>query len=891
VSPTAALSLVFDILAKSDRASREFDKVGDDSERMGKRVGKAGDDGGRAFGGGIKAGVVLAAGALATLGLAKIAQFSSGAVDAFASVEDATGAATVQFGKALPSVLAFADKASTSFGLSKRAALEAQNTFGTLGKAAGLSGEPLAKFSGKLTGLAGDLASFKGTSTEQAIEAVGAALRGESEPIRAYGVLLDDAALRQEALALGLIKTTKQALTPQQKALAAQSAILKQTTDAQGDYNRTSSSTANVQKTLAAETENAKAAFGEKLAPAITAVRQGFLGIIKASTGVLDKLAPLGEAARQVVDVLFKGDFTGGPFAEDSPIIRGLFTIREGIADFVAGFKLTEDQTKAFGGALDGAAAAGNRVGSFLRAAKEAVGNFVAGLTLSKEQTAAYGGALEGAAAAGSLIGTVLRDVVLPRLQDVAGFIRDVVVPGLQSAADFIGRNSEAFASLAAGFVAVAAAAKIYSGIQAALNVVLLANPVGAIVAGLALLVGGLIFAYRESETFRNAVNAVAERVGAFAQDIGTRLVPVVREFATLMQEKVTTGLELLRQKFEENRPQIELFIGGLKVMFDGFQKIAGYIVSEVLPVLGKFVGFLVERVFVDLGKFIGIFAAIVGAAAGALSGFMGMVSGMLGGIQQVFGALGQIPGEFGDKFRRAADSVGQAKGSVDALKFGLDTLKSKDIAVTLDTGPARRELEAFVKSTGGTIRVAGVLGSRGGLLEGTGDGPGRGGAALARVSRIIAGSGARVTSTYRSPAQNRAVGGSPSSYHMDRANPAVDIAGPTGVLDRLFPTLRAAGGWRELLWRVPGHFDHIHAAHNGLKIGPGLPRLPGDGPNERTLRTLVGERVLNPQETRDYEGGGGSAVTFAPTLLVRDRADADLILRDFEFRVRAGAF
>jgi hypothetical protein len=47
--------------------------------------------------------------------------------------------------------------------------------------------------------------------------------------LRQYGVLLDDASLRQAALELGIISTTKNALTPQQKVLAAQALIYKQT--------------------------------------------------------------------------------------------------------------------------------------------------------------------------------------------------------------------------------------------------------------------------------------------------------------------------------------------------------------------------------------------------------------------------------------------------------------------------------------------------------------------------------------------------------------------------------------------------------------------------------------------------------------------------------------
>jgi hypothetical protein len=49
-------------------------------------------------------------------------------------------------------------------------------------------------------------------------------------------ILLNDATLKNEALALGLIKTTKEALSPANKVLAAQAAIYKQAADAQGDF-------------------------------------------------------------------------------------------------------------------------------------------------------------------------------------------------------------------------------------------------------------------------------------------------------------------------------------------------------------------------------------------------------------------------------------------------------------------------------------------------------------------------------------------------------------------------------------------------------------------------------------------------------------------------------
>lgn len=48
-------------------------------------------------------------------------------------------------------------------------------------------------------------------------------------------------------------------------------------------------------------------------------------------------------------------------------------------------------------------------------------------------------------------------------------------------------------------------------------------------------------------------------------------------------------------------------------------------------------------------------------------------------------------------------------------------------------------------------------------------------------------------------------------SLHYDTKNPAVDIGGSTKQLDALYQQMRSEGGFRQILWRVPGHYDHIH--------------------------------------------------------------------------------
>jgi hypothetical protein len=183
------------------------------------------------------------------------------AIAAASDMEESLQKVNVVFGRGAREVEKFASSAAKNLGQSKQAVLEAAGVFGTFGKAAGLGGKELAVFSNDFTQLATDLASFNNTSPEEAVQAIGAALRGEAEPLRRFGVLLNDATLKQEAMTLG-IYDGKGALTAQQKILAAQSAIYKQTNDAQGDFMRTSDGLANSTRTLSATFKDLQAKFG-----------------------------------------------------------------------------------------------------------------------------------------------------------------------------------------------------------------------------------------------------------------------------------------------------------------------------------------------------------------------------------------------------------------------------------------------------------------------------------------------------------------------------------------------------------------------------------------------------------------------------------------------------
>lgn len=221
---------------------------------------------------GQKAGFVMKKAFLpAVAALGALSAAAVPAVSAASDLNETVSKTNVIFGDAAKQVLAFGDQTAKTMGISKQAALDASATFGIFGKAAGLTGTGLANFSTDFTKLAADLASFNNTTPEQAITAIGAALRGESEPIRQYGVLLNDATLKQKAMELGIYDGVG-ALTAQQKILAAQAAIYEQTTLAQGDFERTSGGLANQQRILAASIEDLQAKIGAALLPVVQAV-------------------------------------------------------------------------------------------------------------------------------------------------------------------------------------------------------------------------------------------------------------------------------------------------------------------------------------------------------------------------------------------------------------------------------------------------------------------------------------------------------------------------------------------------------------------------------------------------------------------------------------------
>ena len=252
------------------------------------------------------------------------------AVNAASDLSETQNKVGVIFGQSSEQMIAFADTAVTALGQTRTQALEAAATFAQFGKAAGLADQELVDFSSELVTLSADLASFNNSSPDEAINAIGSALRGEAEPMRKFGVLLDDATLKAKALEMGIYDGTG-SLKQQQKVLAAHQVILSQTTDAQGDFARTSDGLANTQRVLSAAVEDAKAEIGEGLVDALESATkamggsQGMASIIgNTAENIGDLTRGIGVLVGQLADLEIQA---GDTEEETTSLAESIFSV------------------------------------------------------------------------------------------------------------------------------------------------------------------------------------------------------------------------------------------------------------------------------------------------------------------------------------------------------------------------------------------------------------------------------------------------------------------------------------------------------------------------------------------------------------------------------------
>ena len=296
------------------RATRRVDDLGDTADRAGRQVQGA-------FAAGFAGGI----GALVTAGLvdalAEVPRVITGAVtgavgdaadlveaqgltDRIFGVFDDSGDLVADFSGVLEE---FASTSADQFGIAEASALQFGSQLGATLQNLGFATDDAAVEVTDLLSLSADMASAFNKDVPQAIEAVSALLRGETDPIEQFGVTINAAAIEAEALRLELADSVDD-IDANAKATAALSLLYGQADGIVGDFALTAGGLPNLLRRIGASAQDLSADFGQALLPTVAAAASSFLALVQGDElsgafdvlgeGLLENLTPVFDELR-----------------------------------------------------------------------------------------------------------------------------------------------------------------------------------------------------------------------------------------------------------------------------------------------------------------------------------------------------------------------------------------------------------------------------------------------------------------------------------------------------------------------------------------------------------------------------------------------------------------
>lgn len=390
---TVKLTVQDDASTTLNRVQRELDETGREGRQAFDKVDRSAEKAGRELRnfeskadrtrlsvGKLAAGLVSIAAAFE--GIRRTVGAGLGFIQAASEFEEAAAKFGVVFGDEAQRVALEFEQLSSVVRRSQVELVTAASSFQDLFVPMGLTRQQAADLSTEMVKLAVDVASFNNAQDVDVIRNFQSALVGETEAVRKYGVLLDEARLKQLAYQNGIADAGEE-LTQQQKVLARIIALYADTADAQGDAARTADSFANTIKGIRGAAKDLEVVFGQELVKATrevlkelggvegttdlikvafaaaTTVTEKFIRIVGSALGTLRSAVFALGGTRRVV-ALLRGEFdlTGqavSKFADSISIalsaIPPVFQALVGVVR-VFGRNAGEEFTKAFGASI-----------------------------------------------------------------------------------------------------------------------------------------------------------------------------------------------------------------------------------------------------------------------------------------------------------------------------------------------------------------------------------------------------------------------------------------------------------------------------------------------------------------------------------------------------------
>lgn len=209
-----------------------------------------------------------------------VVAIGAASVNAASDVQQSMGAIDAVFGDSAGQIKEWARGASEAVGLSTAEYGQFASVIGAQLKNLGVPFDQVAGGTDELIRLGADLAATYGGTTQQAVDALGSALRGEADPAERYGLALNATRVNAELAAQGLSGLEGEALTAA-KAQAIMSMATEQAGGAVGQFGREADTVAGQTQRMQAQWTDASAALGEALLPYITQAASALAGLAK----------------------------------------------------------------------------------------------------------------------------------------------------------------------------------------------------------------------------------------------------------------------------------------------------------------------------------------------------------------------------------------------------------------------------------------------------------------------------------------------------------------------------------------------------------------------------------------------------------------------------------
>ncbi|WP_312694121.1 hypothetical protein [Caproiciproducens sp.] len=385
----------------------------------------------------------------------------------------------VAMGKSAQSGEKLAQSLQNVLGVDSGEAMRYMGVFEELGTSFGIANKQATTMSKNLTQLGYDLASFYNISTQTSFEKLESGITGQSRALRQLGIDTSSARLQQELYNLGF-KEKVDDLTQADKAELRYIAIMKQSTQVQGDMARTIQTPANALRVLQAQLTIAGRAIGSIFIPALNAILPPAIAVVEI----------IGEMASSVASLV--------------------------------GFKMPKidySSLKNITGSADDASTAVGNIGDNAKKSKKQLDNLISGFDeLNVIQKDSDSGSESGAG------GNILSGINLPSYNALT----DAVSNNIDAIKEKLEQYKPLIAEILKDSLAIGAALLTWKLTNGLFNGLMDLIPglkefkgqFIEIAAGLALVSGLFVFAYTHSENFRRGLDVLGSGIQWIGKEI-----------------------------------------------------------------------------------------------------------------------------------------------------------------------------------------------------------------------------------------------------------------------------------------------------------------------------------------------------------------------------------